>query len=267
MAANDTITSTIPSESLDDDTTGLASWLRMTMLDIQPVVPASIEGIRVKNGLPYYQVKPLLYDIDSKGQTRTNETPYNVPMTFIGNSNIFIDNEYKKGDKVILAVCSRDIANIKYNWQQGAPQGDLLFELNGSIIVGLLLAKKPENYISLTEDDVLTIRVLKKILFNTDGELNAQAKNIIQKASDSFNLEATNIATIKSAKFEAKADTINLGNGVLMGVLLQGSNMSLSPTSTFVLTNQQTGVTATFTVSSGTIQFISGGSSSLKGSA
>jgi hypothetical protein len=218
MENNSTIISTIPSESLDDQTTGLESWIDAQLLDIQPLVPAEIIAVKTaSNGLYYYRVLPLLYDIDSKGQTQNNETIYNVPMTFVGNGNKFIDNIYKVGDKVTLAVCSKDIALIKYTWKKGSPQGYLPFKLNGAIIHGLLLAKKPTNYISLTEDDILTIRMLKKIILDTDGDINAKSNN-----------------------FNVNSNEVNLGNNVRSGVLTEDSTLLLDPKTTLTLTPTST---------------------------
>ena len=257
MAQNN-YTSSTQSEAYDDYTTGNQSIIHANMLDIQPLVPAEIMGLEQQdNGLFYYNVKPLLYDIDTQGQPQENVTIYNVPAAFCGNSNAFIDNLYRKGDKVSLIICSRDIGNIKNSWKQGTPAGDSLFLLNGAIIHGLLINSKPKNYISITEDDKIAINFIKEILLNVEnGDLKQNAQNLLIKLIKDCTIKAGNNMNLEAAAINAKANMVKLGLNALYGVLLENT----------ILTIDDANVTIDGTAHkfAGTIVF-SGGSSSVWG--
>ncbi len=170
------INSTLLSQYLNDDTSGLDYCIKSAMLDIVTWIPAEVMGQSESvNGIPYYDVRPLLYDVTNDNKSEVNATIYTVPATFVGNKNAYIKNAYKKGDKVKVDVCARDISLIKKTWQAGNPQNSGMFSFAGSVINGYLTVTEPSNYIDFTQDDIIFIKALKKFIVDASDETDIQS--------------------------------------------------------------------------------------------
>lgn len=156
------------------------------LFDINTMLPCEIINV---NG-DRYDVQSLINNLDSVGNPITPPILYNLPaMVEMGGYAGFI-TEYKKGDKVAVGFCQRDLSVVQKDWSRQNPPSYRKHSLSDGIIIKRVSNTPPTIYIKVTDSGIT-----------------------IEGNNTPINVHTTGNASITANEVDINSNNINLGSG------------------------------------------------------
>ncbi len=158
----------------NNETNSLDFILTKALQKINTMMPAEIAEDQEEDSF-FVSVKISVNNLDGNMNPISQPTIHNVPVNFIGGGDIGIITNYKKGDKVIVGFCSRDISVFKKTFKQSNVNLFNVCDIQDAVVLCSLRNKKYKNYIKITDDGI-------EIL--TDKDIKIECQNATIKATN-----------------------------------------------------------------------------------
>lgn len=159
--------------------------------------PAIVEKLHNRNGINYYDVRPIILPFNNNYEGETPSLVLEVPAGRNGNGKCGDKWKYNEQDRVWVICADKSITNIMENWQPSTTNVYKSHTLEGSFILCCIDTEELQNYIEYT-NDAINITHTKEININANKSCN-----------------------VKTPKFNVESNNIVLGNNANLGILLE----------------------------------------------
>lgn len=144
--------------------TGTSEWnqmdfaVRQILAGVKTAELVLVEAVRPPGGelapVGFVDVRPMVAQLDAKGQAVPHGTIYNLPYTRIqgGANAVVIDPQ--PGDIGIAVFCGRDISSVKQTKKPGNPGSLRKFDWADGVYIGGTLNGTPTQYIRFTAEGI-----------------------------------------------------------------------------------------------------------------
>ena len=164
-------------ESDNNETNSLDFILSKSLQKINTHIPGII--MEDQNESFFVSVKIAINGVDGNENPTQSPTLHNVPVNFNSGGNAGLLTNYKKGDKVLVGFCHRDISVFKKTFDVSNQNLFNICDIEDAVVLCSLRNKKLTTFIKIT-DDGIEIKTEKDITINAkNATITAETTNVI----------------------------------------------------------------------------------------
>ena len=164
-------------ESDNNETNSLEFIINKSLQRINTHIPAIILEDQKDNDF-FVSVQIAVNGVDGNSNATNSPKLYNVPVNFYSGGNAGIITNYKKGDKVLLGFCHRDISVFKKTFKVSNQNLLNVCDIEDAIVLCSLRNTPITTYIKIT-DEGIEIKTAKDIKIDCqNANINATTATI-----------------------------------------------------------------------------------------